>query len=99
MWIASPCPASWDRMKGDGRSRHCDQCNLNVYNFSEMTEREIKRLLADSNGRVCGRLYRRSDGTILTRDCPVGFRAVVRRVSRVAGAALSAAMSVIPLAA
>src|SRR5262249_19034472 len=44
-------------------------------------------------GRLCGRLYRRSDGSVLTRDCPVGFRATVRRISRVAGAALSAAMS------
>lgn len=82
-------------MIGDDRARHCNQCNLDVYNLSEMTESEIAHLLANATGqRLCGRLYRRADGTLLTRDCPVGFRAVVRRVSRVAGAALSAVMSV-----
>jgi hypothetical protein len=81
-------------MIGDDRARRCAQCNLDVYNFSEMTEREIKSLLANRSGRLCGRFYRRADGTMLTRDCPVGFRAVVQRVSRIAGAALSAAMSV-----
>jgi hypothetical protein len=66
-----------------------------VYDFSAMTEREVHRLIAASRGqRLCGRLYRRSDGTILTRDCPVGLRARIRRLSRAAGAALSAVMSV-----
>jgi hypothetical protein len=93
--IASPCTANWEKMTGDARARHCAECNLDVYNFSAMTSLEIKQLLAASKGqRVCGRFYRRTDGTILTSDCPVGFRALVRRVSRVAGAALTAAMSV-----
>lgn len=93
--IASPCTADWERMIGDDRVRHCAECDRNVYNLSRMTSREIERLIAASNGqRLCGRLYRRADGTMLTRDCPVGFRALVRRVSRFAGAALSAALSV-----
>jgi hypothetical protein len=39
------------------------------------------------------RLYRRADGTVITRDCPVGLRAVRRRVSRAAGAAFAAVLS------
>jgi hypothetical protein len=82
-------------MAGDNRTRHCALCNLNVYNFSEMTSGEIEQLITASKGqRVCGRLYRRVDGTILTSDCPVGLRARIRRVSRTVGAALAAAMSV-----
>jgi hypothetical protein len=82
-------------MAGDDRVRHCAQCNLDVYNFSEMTCGEITRLVAASKGqRLCGRLYRREDGTVLTRNCPVGLRARIRRVSRRVGTALSAAMSV-----
>jgi len=93
--VASPCPADWDAMAGDNRVRHCDQCDLDVYNFSEMTSAEIKRLVAASRGqRLCGRLYRRADGTVLTRDCPIGLQVRIRRVSRRVGAALSAAMSV-----
>lgn len=88
--IASPCSVDWEKMEGDDRVRFCSACQLNVYNFSEMTEREIRRLIEDHEGRrLCGQLYRRKDGTILTRNCPVGLRAVVRRLSRVAGAILS----------
>jgi uncharacterized protein (DUF2141 family) len=77
-------------MQGDERVRHCSECNLNVYNFSAMSEREIQRLLLAKNGKVCARWYRRRDGTILTADCPVGFRARIKRISLVAGTALSA---------
>lgn len=88
--VASPCSADWNKMEGNDRVRFCSACQLNVYNFSAMTEREIRRLIQDHEGRrLCGRLYRRKDGTILTRNCPVGLRAVVRRLSRVAGAILS----------
>src|SRR5215467_5650417 len=91
--IASPCPADWDKMIGDDRVRHCAECNLNVYNFSAMTTSEVERLLS-GEGRLCARFYRRKDGTMLTQDCPRGFRTVVWRVSKLAGAALSAMMSV-----
>jgi hypothetical protein len=73
-------------MNGDDRVRFCSSCNLNVYNFAEMTSYEVQSLIANSGGRLCGRLYRRTDGTVLTRDCPVGLRAVRRKVKRIAGA-------------
>jgi len=97
--VASPCTADWEKMIGDDRVRYCDECKLNVYNFSEMSSAGIEELLRASTGRVCGRLYQRSDGTILTKDCPVGFRSRVRHVSRVAGAALAAMMSAISVTA
>jgi hypothetical protein len=93
MRIASPCSVEWERMVGDDRMRFCDQCGLNVYNISSMTGRQVKALVEKTEGRLCARLYRRADGTILTRDCPVGLRAIRRRVSRVAGAAFTAMMS------
>ena len=84
-------------MIGDDRVRFCPQCKLNVYNFSAMPETEIQRLIARRDGRLCARWYRRADGTILTSDCPVGFRARVKRVSKIAGAALTALLSATPL--
>lgn len=94
--IASPCPASWEKMTGNNQVRHCSQCNLNVYNFSEMTSQEIETLINASEGqRLCGRLYQRADGTLLTQDCPVGLRTRVRRVTRRVGATLAAAMSLV----
>lgn len=72
--IASPCSEDWAAMSGDDRVRHCAKCNLNVFNTREMTEAEVRALLASrSNGaRVCARLYRRRDGTLLLKDCPTG---------------------------
>jgi hypothetical protein len=72
--IAAPCHASWsDMTEVDGdRVRHCDSCALNVYNLSAMTQAEAEGLLRKHEGRLCVRYYRRDDGTILTRDCPIG---------------------------
>ena len=84
--IASPCPADWEKMRGNDRIRHCDACNLNVYNLAAFTEGEIRELVANRNGRLCGRIYQRRDGTVLTQNCPVGVRAVTRRITRIAGA-------------
>src|ERR1044071_4893026 len=90
--VAAPCPADWDKMVGDERVRYCGQCSLHVYNLSGMTKRQAESLVANAEGRLCVRYYMRADGSILTRNCPVGLRALKQRVSRVAGAALSAVL-------
>jgi len=84
--VASPCTANWEQMQGDDRVRHCDACNLNVYNLAAFTEAEIRALVANRKRRLCVRIYQRQDGTVLTQNCPVGLRAVTRRISRIAGA-------------
>jgi hypothetical protein len=76
-------------MNGDERQRFCSHCQLHVYNFSAMTKAEVEGLLRNAEGRVCGRFYQRADGTMLTQDCPVGLRAVRRRISRVAATAFA----------
>ena len=96
--IASPCPASWERMAGDERIRHCTLCDLNVYNFEAMTANEVRELILKTEGRLCARMYRRADGTLLTRDCPTGIQALRRRVSRFGSTVMSALLSVAALA-
>ena len=91
--VAVPCSADWDNMFGDNRKRFCNQCNLNVYNLSGMSRTEAEDLIRRSEGRLCVRFYRRSDGTIITENCPVGLAAIKRKVSRIATAALSAILS------
>src|SRR5262249_44914183 len=71
----------------------CSQCSLNVYDISAMTRSEAESFIANAEGRICARVYRRADGTILTQDCPVGLRAVRKKVSRAAAAAFSALVS------
>jgi hypothetical protein len=91
--VAAPCPMDWGKMVGDERVRFCGSCELNVYNLSGMTRREAEALVMGAEGRLCVRFYRRADGTILTRNCPVGLSAVKRRVARVAGSVLSAVVA------
>ena len=86
--VASPCDASWEAMKGDARVRFCEACEKQVYNLSAMPRLDAERLIAEHEGSVCIRLYRRTDGTVLTADCPVGLKRVrMRRVRRVIFAA------------
>jgi hypothetical protein len=77
--IAKPCKMRWEKMTGDERCRHCTACKLNVYNIAEMTREEAMQMIQAAEGRVCLRLHRRFDGTVITKDCPVGVRRVQRR--------------------
>jgi hypothetical protein len=89
--IQSPCPAPWDKMRGDDRVRFCTECNLHVYNLSALSREEATRLLierSETGGRLCVRLYKRSDGTVITRDCGGGVRAAARRAAKLAGTAV-----------
>ena len=80
--IAAPCQAKWEDMQGDDVARFCGMCELNVYNVAEMTGQEVADLMTKSEGRACLRLYRRQDGTLITKDCPVGVT-VQERLERV----------------
>ena len=91
--IAAPCKADWQQMIGTERVRFCGQCNRNVYNLSRMTRAQAESLIAQTEGRLCVRFYRRSDGSILTNNCPVGLRAIRRRLSYLAKAASGAVLS------
>ena len=93
MRVATPCPADWGAMIGDNRKRFCGECRMNVYNLSNMSRRDAEALIVNAEGRLCVRFYRRRDGSILTADCPNGMRALKRRASLLARAALSSVLS------
>lgn len=90
--VAAPCSADWEKMVGDERMRYCDRCSLHVYNLSGMTRREAEALVTSTEARLCVRFYRRADGTILTRNCPVGLSALRRRAAHVATATMTAVL-------
>src|SRR5579871_5625050 len=75
--VAAPCHESWEGMTSvDGDRVHfCVNCQLNVYNLSAMTQAEAEGLLRKHEGHLCVRYYQRHDGTILTKNCPVGAHA------------------------
>ena len=96
--VASPCSANWEKMSGDARRRHCAACNKNVYDLSSMTRAEIDALITVTEGRFCGRLYQRADGTVLTADCPKGMKDRLRDAAwsvRVRMAALAAGLTAV----
>jgi hypothetical protein len=87
--VASPCPVSWQDMKGDDRVRRCSMCQLAVYDLSALTRSEAENLIRETTHRLCIRIHRRPDGKVMTRDCPVGrLRAIRRRVAVAAGTAV-----------
>jgi len=72
--IAKRCPADWNDMVGTERVRLCGKCKLHVYNFSELTRDEAQSIALENDGQFCARFYRRADGTMLTKDCPLPQR-------------------------
>ena len=74
--IPIPCDVPWDGMPGDDQVRHCGQCKQNVYNVSALTRAEAMRLL---QSRVCLRIFRRPDNTVVTSDCRERLRAARKR--------------------
>src|SRR5579884_2242110 len=95
--IDSPCPMTWEEMTGDSRVRTCAQCDRTIQNLAEMTRAEIAQLLVESAGtRLCARLTHSSDGGVLTKDSPASRPSRVRYISRVAGIALGAALTLPP---
>lgn len=88
--IASPCEEKWESMQGDERVRNCARCALNVYNVKEMSEPEVRALFMKTEGRVCGRVFQRKDGTVLMKDCPTGLAKLRRKA--LAGLTLAVTM-------
>lgn len=82
-------------MAGDERVRFCSLCGKNVYNLSAMSREAATQLIQEREDQLCALLYRRSDGTLLTADCPVGVKAFASRVSRRAIAALAGLLLVL----
>jgi hypothetical protein len=80
-------------MIGDERTRFCGRCQKHVHNLSELTRDQAEAFLQGVTESACVRVYKRTDGTVLTSDCPVGVQK--KRVKRLflatVGAGLAAA--------
>ncbi len=91
--VASPCSSSWEAMHGDGRRRHCLQCDKPVYDFAQLTPREVAGVIEASQGKLCARLTRDDWGRLLTLEPPVTADPLPsRRVSTLATAVVTAVL-------
>jgi hypothetical protein len=77
--IPTPCTVPWESLRGNERVRACHRCGKNVYNLSELKRAEAMRLISEHEGRVCLRIHRRPDGTVVTGDCWSRLRAARQR--------------------
>ena len=88
--IAQPCSISWRSMVGHDWVRHCDRCDRKVFNLSRLSASDAVSVLEEHGYDLCVRLYKRRDGTVMTRDCgaprapPLARRGVGRVVVRFA---------------
>jgi carboxypeptidase family protein len=88
--VVSPCSSDWGRMPGDEKKRFCVECNKFVYDFSQMTRRQVEAIVSIHRGRMCARITRRPDGSLLTLETPPAHPVVARRASPVVNATLAA---------
>jgi hypothetical protein len=77
--IVTPCTLPWSSMRGDDAVRFCARCHKNVYNVAALSEAEAVALVERAEGRVCLRLTRRPDGTVVTGDCWAALRRARQR--------------------
>jgi biopolymer transport protein ExbD len=95
--VPNPCDKSWDEMTGDNQTRLCSHCDTNIYNLSEMSGKEVTKLLLQNKGRVCVRLTRDADGKIQT-NARKYYQ--IKRNARIAASVLSItlALTTVPFA-
>jgi hypothetical protein len=80
-------------MHGDGRRRHCLKCDKPVYDFAQLSPREIAGVIEASQGKLCARLTRDGSGRLLTLEPPVTADPLPsRRVSPLATAVVTAVL-------
>lgn len=88
--IASPCSVDWDSMIGNDRVRFCEHCQLTVHNVDHASQKQIKRLIERSNGRLCVN-YRQPAPQ--KTPAPILYK-IGRRTSIIAASAFSATLSI-----
>ena len=64
--VPVPCSESWDEMTGGEKQRFCASCEKDIHNISAMTSREARKLLYESNEKLCIRIEKDADGKIKT---------------------------------
>jgi|GEM_PF-5179945 hypothetical protein len=81
--ISAPCSEDWNLMTGDDKKRLCSSCKIHVYNITALESSEAEAFLASEFGKeICVKYFKRSDGTIITKNCPIGLRSLRRQGER-----------------
>src|SRR5579875_196069 len=86
--VQQPCTENWDAMRAHGRERFCESCERSVNDLSRMTDGQVEELAmrAAAGERVCARVTRRSDGSLVTLGSESTQAAKLARGALLAGA-------------
>jgi len=71
--VVGACPSRWDGDSKD-RFRQCEQCQVTLYNFADMSRAEAEALILVRENRKKFTLFQRADGKFMTADCPIVLR-------------------------
>jgi CarboxypepD_reg-like domain/Secretion system C-terminal sorting domain len=55
--VNEPCHENWNEMTAAEQGRFCQSCQTTVTDFSQMSDNEIIKYLAEKGSKVCGRFY------------------------------------------
>src|SRR5215510_12473756 len=73
--VRKPCPADWDKMRGDDKRRFCEHCQKYVHNVSAMSRAERETFAEPARMHECILYCHRPDGRIVN----LSFLAALRR--------------------
>ncbi len=68
--VTAPCTANWEQMSGNRQKRFCAECDKHVFDFAQMTARQVTAVVEAHQGNLCARLTRLPDGSLLTLETP-----------------------------
>ena len=91
--ITSPCSVSWDSMIGNDRVRFCEHCQTAVHNLDLTSRKQIRRLIARSEGRICVS-YLQPAAERKTSSPALILHKIGRRTAKIAAGAFSASLSI-----
>lgn len=97
--VTAPCTANWEEMSGNHKKRFCAECDKHVFDFAQMTARQVKAVVEAHQGNLCARLTRLPDGSLLTLETPP-VQLSNRRSSPILNTAIAALLGIsVPAAA
>jgi hypothetical protein len=73
--LSSACPLAWSGMAERSTGRFCSRCERTVHDTTAMSRSELTELLESHSGRrLCVRICRLLDGSLVTNDHPMAPR-------------------------
>ena len=61
--IPKPCSENWNNMSTSEQGKFCQNCQKNVVDFTQKSDKEVLNILAKSKGNVCGRFTKQQLST------------------------------------